>query len=87
MVKGVQSFLGFCNFYRRFIREYGRIARPLTILTKKGIPFKWIEQCEEAFDFLKGAIVSTPVLRYYNPDLPIIVEIDALKGVVASLLS
>jgi hypothetical protein len=42
-VKGVQSFLGFCNFYRRFVGEYGRIARPLTILTKKDIPFKWTE--------------------------------------------
>jgi hypothetical protein len=69
------------------VGEYGRIARPLTALTKKGIPFKWSEQCKEAFNFLKEAMVSTPVLRYYNPDLPTIVETDASKGVVAGLLS
>ena len=38
-VKGIQSFLGFCNFYRRFIRDYGRIARPLNLLTRKDTPF------------------------------------------------
>jgi hypothetical protein len=49
-VKGVQGFLGFCNFYCRFIEEYGRIARPLNILTCKGTLYKWTEQCQEAFD-------------------------------------
>ncbi len=86
-VKGVQSFLGFCNFYRRFVGEYGRIARPLTLLTKKGILFKWTEQCQEAFDCLKEAMISAPVLRYYNAELPTMVETDASKGVVAGLLS
>lgn len=45
MVKGVQGFLGFCNFYRYFIKEYGRIARHLNTLTHKGIAFKWTEYC------------------------------------------
>ena len=52
-VKGVQGFLGFCNFYRRFIKEYGRIAKHLNALTRKGTVFKWTEQCQEAFDRLK----------------------------------
>jgi hypothetical protein len=40
IVKGIQGFLGFCNFYWRFITEYGRVAKPLTALTHKGVPFK-----------------------------------------------
>ena len=40
-VRGVQSFLGMCNFYRRFIKNYSRIARPLHRLTRKEVPFKW----------------------------------------------
>jgi len=38
-LRGVQLFLGFCNFYWRFIKDYGRVARPLTNLTKSGVPF------------------------------------------------
>ena len=57
-VKGVQSFLGFCNFYRRFIREYGRIARPLNALTRKGTLYKWTRECQEAFDRLKQAMLE-----------------------------
>jgi hypothetical protein len=48
-VKEVQSFLGFCNFYQRFVPEYSRIARPLTQLTRKGLKFEWSEEAEEAF--------------------------------------
>jgi hypothetical protein len=86
-VKGVQGFLGFCNFYRRFITEYGRIAKPLTALTRKGLVFKWTDQCQEAFNKLKEAMLSAPILRYYDPELPTMVETDASNGVVAGVLS
>jgi hypothetical protein len=42
-IKGIQGFLGFCNFYRRFIKEYGRVARPLHALTRKGTTYVWME--------------------------------------------
>ena len=45
-VKEVQSFLGFANFYRRFIKLYSKICAPLTDLTKKGVPWKWTHRCE-----------------------------------------
>jgi hypothetical protein len=52
-IKGVRSFLGFGNFYRRFIGHFVEIARPLNALTKKDQPFEWTTECQEAFDALK----------------------------------
>jgi hypothetical protein len=67
-VKGVQSFLGFCNFYRRFIRDYSCIAAPLTQLTRKDREFVFDNQCTQAFDKLKAMLVGAPLLAYYNLD-------------------
>jgi transposase InsO family protein len=85
-VKGVQSFLGFCNFYRRFIQGYSRIARVLHHLTRKEVPFIWTPKCEEAFNRLKKALSSAEVLRHYDPDLPTKVETDASLGVISGVL-
>ena len=86
-VKGVQSFLGFCNFYRRFIKDYSRISRPLHRLTKIDTPFIWDQACREAFVKLKESLTSAPVLYHYQPELPTKLETDASDGVVAGVLS
>lgn len=87
-VKGVQSFLGFCNFYRKFVREYGRIARPLTALTRQGLPkFDWTDECQDAFDKLKQRLLQAPVLAHFDFDKDTRVETDASDGVVAGVLS
>ena len=52
-VKQVQSFLGFGNFYRKFISHYSNIARPLNNLTKKDKKFEWTKECQTSFDTLK----------------------------------
>ena len=86
-VKGVQSFLGFCNFYRRFIRDYGRIATPLHELTHKDALFRLTDACREAFSKLQELLTTAPLLAHYNPKLPSQVETDASDGVIAGVLS
>jgi hypothetical protein len=86
-VKGVQGFLGFCNFYRRFVKEYGCIAQPLNILTCKGTSFRWTAACQEAFEHLKRAMLGAPILCYFDYKLPTMLETDASDSVVAGVLS
>lgn len=76
-VKEVQSFLGFCNFYRRFIKNYGGLAIPLTDLTKKETEFRWTETEQKAFDKLKQCMLTEPILLIPDPDKPFEVETDA----------
>ncbi|KAF5701029.1 reverse transcriptase domain-containing protein [Fusarium globosum] len=76
-VKEVQSFLGFANYYRRFIKNFSKIAIPLTELTKKDTPFRWNSKAQQAFEQLKEAITSEPVLIMFNPDRQVELETDA----------
>jgi len=61
-VTEIRSFLGLAGYYRRFIKDFSKIATPLTQLTRKGVPFVWNEQCEQSFGKLKEALTSAPVL-------------------------
>jgi len=87
-VRGIQSFLGFCNFYRKFVREYGRIAKPLINLTKKGESFSWTNDCQAAFDELKHRLLTAPILRHFSHDLETETQMDtdASDGVLAGVL-
>jgi transposase InsO family protein len=86
-VKGVQSFLGFCNFYRRFIKAYGRVARPLNRLTRKGTPFVFDQDCQDAFQELKHRLTTSPILGHYDPEAESMLETDASDEVVAGVFS
>jgi transposase InsO family protein len=86
-VRGIQSFLGFCNFYRRFIKDYGKVAKPLVHLTKTDVPFVFGKDCWDAFEELKSKLTSAPVLRHYSPDYDSMIETDASDGVIAGILS
>jgi hypothetical protein len=86
-VRGIQSFLGFCNFYRRFIQDYGKIAKPLVHLTKTDVPFVFGLDCWDAFEELKARLTSAPILRHYNPESECMIETDASDGVIAGILS
>ena len=63
-VKDVRSFLGLPGYYRRFIKDYGSIVKPLHELTERTTPFVWSEERERAFQQLKDALTSTPILGY-----------------------
>ena len=63
--KELQQFLGFCNFYRRFIEDYSLVAKPLTKLTGN-VPWKWENEQERAFNGLKLLLTTAPVLRMPN---------------------
>lgn len=89
----VQVFLGFCNFYRRFIQGYSGIAAPLNALmkgsqqgTKQG-PISFGDKEREAFTRLKAAFKEAPLLRHYNPELPVRIETDASNFAMAGILS
>ena len=86
-VRGVQSFLGFCNFYRRFVERYSLIAKPLTNLTKKEVQFKWTTECQHAFDTLKFKLLHAPVLAHFDYYKETHLETDSSDGVVAGVLN
>jgi hypothetical protein len=86
-VKDIQSFLGFCNFYRRFIYDYSGITVPLTRLTRSGVKWNWSDSCQTAFDTLKSAFASAPILHHWVPGRQITVETDASDYAIASILS
>jgi len=76
-VKDVQSFLGFANFYQRFIEGYSSIVLPLTQTTWKNVPWEWSDACQNAFDTLKSAFTSALILRHWSLDHIPLVETDA----------
>jgi hypothetical protein len=85
-VTNVRSFLGLTGYYRKYIREYSRLASPLFELTKKDVPFVWNQDYQQAFDALKRALVEAPIL--VPPDLkkPFCLDVDwSTKGVGAIL--
>ena len=75
--KELRNFLGLANYYRRFVKGFSHIAAPLNALTRKGVSFKWSEQCALTFDKLKCALVSAPVLAYPNFCEPFLLFVDA----------
>ena len=85
--KQLQRFLGFANFYRRFIRDYGRIALPPTQLTSAARPFVWTPEAERAFRSLKTRFSSAPILQQPDPLRQFVVEVDASSTGVGAILS
>ena len=86
-LRDVQAFVGFANFYRRFIKGFSKIVAPLVAKTKKGTSFVWDASCKRAFQMLKDAFVNAPILRHFDPDREVIVETDASDFVSAGVLS
>ena len=86
-LKDVRAFLGFTEFYRYFIPNYSKIARPLIKLTKKAVPFHWDEAQLKAFETLKSLMCSRPVLKQPNYTRPFFLSTDASAYGVGAVLS
>jgi len=86
-LKEIQSFVGFVNFYRRFIKNFSKLVKPFTQLTRKNTSFVWNEICVQAFDNLKKQVSSTSVLRHFNLKRQAILKIDASNYVKGEILS
>jgi len=86
-VKEVQSFVGFANFYRRFIADFLHHARPLFDLTRKDVPFVWGTREENAFAKIKELVTSAPVLILPDSTQPYRVEADGSRGATGAVLS
>ena len=85
--KEVRSFLGLAGYYRRFIKEFAKVARPLTALTSVNEAFQWTPDCDHSFQALKDALTTAPVLGYPKPEGQIILDMNASGLAVGAVLS
>jgi hypothetical protein len=87
IVKEVQSYIGFVNFYRRFIQDFADIARPLHDLTRKDTPWTWKQEHRTAFEALKQKVTSSPILIFPDDHKPYKVEADSSNYASGAVLS
>jgi hypothetical protein len=85
-VDGVRSFLGIAGYYRKFVKNFSRIALPLTTLLQQSTSFQWDKPQQLAFDTLKKALSTTPILILPNPALPYTVTTDASTQAIGAVL-
>ncbi|GJV21305.1 reverse transcriptase domain-containing protein [Tanacetum coccineum] len=85
-VKGIQSFLGHAGFYRRFIKDFSKISRPMTHLLEKNTPFIFSEDCILAFQTLKKKLTEAPILIAPNWDQPFEIMCDASDYAIGAVL-
>ena len=86
-VKEVQKFLGLANYYRRFIKDFTRIAAPLHVLVRKEQKWKWEKEQEKAFERLKTVFTTEPILAIPDIDREMRVEADASDYAMGGVLS
>ena len=85
--KGVRTFLGMIRHYRKFIHRFADAARPLTKLTRKYIKFKWSNDCQVSFDYLKDCPIKDQVLKFPDPNKRYVVFTDASYQAAAAILT
>ena len=86
-VKGIRSFLGHAGFYRRFIKDFSQIARPLTNLLAKDAPFEFTDEYLKSFHTLKQALISAPIIQPPDWMLPFEIMCDASDFAVGRSLA
>jgi len=83
----VQFFVDFCNFYRRFIKDFSKIVRSLVRLTQKEVIFEWDQACQTIFDHMKKRMTEVPILRHFDQNREAILETDSSDYVNGDILS
>ncbi len=83
----IQFFIDFCNFYRRFIKNFSKIVHLMIQLTQKKIIFEWNEICQMTFDHMKRRIIKTSILRHFDQTRETILEINSFNYVNNEVLS
>ena len=84
--KGLRSFLGLASYYRKFVRDFAKIAKPLSDLLKKSVSEIWDEHCYRAFGELKRRLTSAPVLKFPEFKKPFEVHTDASNFAIGGVL-
>src|SRR4051812_31914393 len=85
-IKGIRSFLGHVGFYRRFIKDFSKTSRPLTNILQKYVPFVFDDDCKEAFEILKKALITAPLVQPPDWNLPFEIMCDASDFAVGAVL-
>ena len=85
--KQVRAFLGLVGYYRKFIKNFAKIAKPLTVLTRMDVKFEWKETHHCTFMKLKDSIIEAPILRYPDTAKPYIMYMDASDNACGAQLS
>jgi hypothetical protein len=86
-ISHLKSFLGLEGYYRKFIKNFATKAHVLTMLTRKNVPWKWTQEEEDAFQFLKNCLINPPILRYPEFSREFLIHTDASGYGVGSVLS
>ena len=86
-VTQVKSFTAFCNYYRKFVKNFAEVAKPLYRLTSKGVKFAWEKEHEDAFQLLKTRLLQAPILALPNFRHPFVIDTDASETALGAVLS
>jgi hypothetical protein len=83
----LRGFLGLASYYRRFIKDFSKIANPLNKLLKKNTPYVWTSEQQEAFEYLKNCLISSPILMYPRWDKKFTLFTDASTFALGAVLT
>ena len=83
----MRSFTAFCNYYRKFVKNFAEVDKPLYRLNSKGVKFTWEKEHENAFQFLKKRLLQAPILVFPNFRQPFVIDTDASETALGAVLS
>lgn len=86
-LKELQAVNGMFQYFRPFIKDFSKIARPLTRLLSPTVPFEWTDKCQVAFEYLKDRLCTEPILTRFRPELPCILDCDFQGRTLGVVLS